>query len=108
MKGLTRKEEVILLAVRFLGRDAYLVAITDHLEKVLRERVTLPSVHIPLNRLEKLGYIESELGEGTPVRGGRRKRIYSLTKSGIEALIEYRRISETLWNRYTDRVEQKG
>ena len=108
MKGLTRKEELILLAIRSLERDAYLVAITDHLSKVIHERVTLPSVHIPLSRLEKMGFIEAELGEGSAVRGGRRKKIYTLTKLGVEALAEYKRISEVLWTHQAKPVRQKG
>ena len=97
MTGLTRKEELILLTIRVLKRDAYLVAIGDHLAKMLRVRVTLPSVHIPLRRLEKAGFIESELGEGTTVRGGRRKKIYRITPSGFAALVEHKRLSEAFW-----------
>jgi DNA-binding PadR family transcriptional regulator len=97
MKGLTRKEELILLAVLALRDDAYLVAITDYLADVVGESMTLPSVHIPLSRLEKAGLISAEMGEATAIRGGRRKKIYRLTETGEQALAEYRRISERLW-----------
>ena len=108
MKGLTRKEELLLLTIRALGRDAYLVAITDRLAKVLDERVTLPSVHIPLSRLERAGLIDAELGEGTAVRGGRRKKIYRITEAGSRALREYKRISESLWAARPNPAGQKG
>ncbi|MBN1271830.1 MAG: helix-turn-helix transcriptional regulator [Candidatus Aminicenantes bacterium] len=107
MKGLTRKEELILLTIRALDRDAYLVAITDHLASAVGERMTLPSVHVPLTRLEKMGYIASELGEGSPVRGGRRKKIYRITKAGYRALNEYKRISENLWEAVSSQTGRK-
>ena len=97
MKGLTRKEELILLAVLALRDEAYLVAITDYLAEVVGEAMTLPWVHIPLSRLEKAGLVAAEMGEATAVRGGRRKKIYRLTAAGEQALAEYRRISDRLW-----------
>jgi len=108
MKGLTRKEELILLTIRALDRDAYLVAITDFLVSTVGERMTLPSVHVPLTRLEKMGYVASELGEGSPVRGGRRKKIYWITQAGYRALSKYKRISENLWKAVPSQTERKG
>ena len=100
MKGLTRKEELILLSILNLQKDAYLVAITDLLSKIMDKKVTVTSVHLPLNRLERRGLIESKLGEATAVRGGRRKRIYTITKKGFAELHEYKRIHDALWANY--------
>lgn len=107
MKGLTRKEELLLLIIRSLKRDAYLVLITSHLAKAIGARITLPAVHTSLLRLEKLGHIDSELGEGTAVRGGRRKKIYRVTTAGYSALADYRRISEALWTAAPNPVAEK-
>ena len=101
MKGLTRMEEMILLAILNLKGEAYLVAITDYLSKIISKKVSLTSVHLPLSRLEKQGLIESELGKATAVRGGRRKKIYTITERGFEELSEYRRISDKLWVNYS-------
>ena len=101
MKGLTRMEEMILLAILNLKGEAYLVAITDYLSKIISKKVSLTSVHLPLSRLEKQGLIESELGKATAVRGGRRKKIYTITDRGFEELSEYRRISDKLWVNYS-------
>ncbi len=101
MKSLTRKEEIILLSILNLKKDAYLIAIVDHLSKITGAKVSLTSVHLPLSRLEKAGLIESEFGESTAVRGGRRKKIYKLTKWGFEVLAEHKRVSDTLWESYT-------
>ena len=107
MKGLTRKEELTMLSIINLQRNAYLIAITDHLSKITGKKVSLTSVHLPLSRLEKRGLIESEFGEATAVRGGRRKKIYKVTKSGFEELNEYKRITDMLWTSYSISSVQK-
>jgi len=101
MKGLTRKEELTMLSILNLQKDAYLIAITNHLSKITGKKVSLTSVHLPLSRLEKKGLIESEFGEATAVRGGRRKKIYRVTKIGFKELNEYKRITDMLWTNYS-------
>jgi PadR family transcriptional regulator PadR len=107
MTGLTRKEELILLSILNLQNDAYLVAITDHLSKIMGKKVTITSVHLPLNRLERKGLIESKMGEATAIRGGRRKRIYTITKMGYSELSEYKRIHDELWAKYSSLSSQE-
>ena len=98
MITITQNEERILLAIRQLGKEAYLVAIKDHLSEVVQKKISLTSVHLPLGRLESRKLVESNWGEATSVRGGRRKRIYSLTQLGLELLNEQKRIHDELWN----------
>jgi len=101
MKGLTRIEELTMLSILNLQRNAYLIAITNHLSKITGKKVSLTSAHLPLSRLEKRGLIESEFGEATAVRGGRRKKIYRVTKTGFKELNEYKRITDMLWTNYS-------
>jgi DNA-binding PadR family transcriptional regulator len=101
MKGLTRIEELTMLSILNLQKNAYLIAITDHLSKITGKKVSLTSVHLPLSRLEKKGLIESEFGEATAVRGGRRKKIYRVTKIGFKELTEHKRITDMLWSNYS-------
>ncbi|MBU1099622.1 MAG: PadR family transcriptional regulator [Bacteroidetes bacterium] len=101
MESLTRKEELILLAIINLEEEAYLVSIQDHLSSVLKMKMLLTAVHVPLTRLEKRGLIESEYGESTAVRGGRRKKIYTLTDRGLKTLNEYRKINDIMWDKYS-------
>jgi DNA-binding PadR family transcriptional regulator len=107
MKSLTRKEELIMLAILNLKDDAYLIAIVDRLSKILGKKVSLTSVHIPLSRLEKSELIASNYGESTAVRGGRRKKIYRITELGVEALEEHKRVSDILWENYLDYLSPK-
>jgi len=97
MKFLTRREELILLSIGNLGEDAYLVSIRKHLSDVMGKNWSMSTIHIPLRRLEKAGYIDAYYGSATAIRGGRRKKIYVLTGKGMEALTEYKRINDTLW-----------
>ncbi len=100
MKSITRTEEMIMLAILNLNKDAYLVAIQAYLSKIFDKKISLTSVHIPLHRLEKYNYLTTKMGEATAVRGGRRKKIYNVTDIGYEALEEYRNISNKLWDNY--------
>lgn len=100
MRSITRKEELIMLSILYLQENAYLIAIQDYLSRVMGKKILLTSAHLPLSRLEKRGYIASRFGEATAVRGGRRKKIYHLTKTGTEVLQEYKRISDELWENY--------
>ncbi len=99
-KVLTRKEELIMLSILNLQNNAYLVAIADHLSEVTGKKVSVTSVYFPLERLENLGWLGSRFGESTAVRGGRRKKIYSITPKGFHILNEYRRITDLLWKNY--------
>jgi PadR family transcriptional regulator PadR len=107
MKSLTRKEELILLSIISLKKKAYLIAIVDHLSKITEKKVSLTSVHIPLSRLEKSELIDSEFGEASAVRGGRRKKIYKITKLGLETLKEHKRVSDLLWNNHVEFLSPK-
>ena len=102
MKSITRKEEMIMLAILNLGEEAYLVSIQAYLSEIFKKKVSLTSVHLPLRRLEKINYLETRMGEATAVRGGRRKKIYKVTDTGYQALEEYRNISNKLWNKYLE------
>lgn len=108
MRSITRKEELIMLSILNLRENAYLIAIQDYLSQVTDKKVSMTSVHLPLSRLEKQGFISSRFGEATAIRGGRRKKIYSLTKPGFEALYEYKKISDELWENHLKLVAQKG
>ena len=103
MHKLTRKEEMIMMAILNLEEEAYLVAITDYLTKLTGKKVNLASAHLPLNRLEQAGLIVSGMGEATAVRGGRRKKIYRTTEEGFAVLEEHKRITDRLWKRFSSR-----
>lgn len=99
MKGdrLGEFEELILLAVCNLGENAYGVTIRETLDKEARRSVSVGAVYAALDRLERKGYVRSWMGGATEERGGRRKRYYRATNTGINALIELRDVRAGLW-----------
>jgi len=100
METIGRREEQILLAVGSLGEEAYLVSIKKFLSRIQGKSLSIGAVHIPLRRLERSGLIHSSFGDSLPVRGGRRKKIYSLTKKAVKILEENKRVHDLLWAKY--------
>ncbi|MCB0669596.1 MAG: PadR family transcriptional regulator [Saprospiraceae bacterium] len=91
-------EEQILTMVAILGDHAYGNAIVEEIKSQLDKTVNLSSVHVTLYRLEDKGLVKSELGGATATRGGRRKRIFSITSAGISVLRSLKESREQLWN----------
>jgi PadR family transcriptional regulator PadR len=97
-KFLTRPEELILLAVWRLKDKAYCVPIKKLLVKYTGRDWSFGAVYDPLDRLERKGLLESYLSDPTAKRGGKRKRVYKLTPSGIMSLIEIKTITDEIWD----------
>ena len=81
-------EEIVMLTVGILYKEAYGVAIIDEIEKRLGRSVSIGALQTVLRRLEHKGYLSSEFGEATNVRGGKRKRYFRLTSLGSRVLRE--------------------
>jgi PadR family transcriptional regulator, regulatory protein PadR len=79
-------ELIVLLAVMRLDEAAYGIRIRDELVRETSRDVTIGAVYKTLGRLEQKGYVSSRLGEPTPQRGGRRKKIYWLEPLGTRAV----------------------
>ena len=90
-------EELILTMVAALQEDAYGAAISEEIETRLKRDVNLSAVHVTLYRLEDKGYIKSSMGGGTKERGGRRKRIYTVTSAGMAMLRAMKESRIDLW-----------
>jgi len=92
-------EEIVLLTVAVLTPKAYSVVIAEELEQQTRKTVTTGAVHAALQRLEKKGLVSSEMGEATPERGGRRKRLFTVTVAGSSILHQVKEVRDNLWSR---------
>jgi len=100
MKGtnLGEFEELVLLTIAALVNEAYSVGICDELTKRTGRSVKLGVVHAVLNRLEEKGLVKSKLGEATNVRGGKRKRYYTITSAGKAGLLKAKEVRDQLWS----------
>ena len=90
-------EELILTIVAAHQENAYGAAITIEIEHQLGRKVTLSAVHVTLYRLEDKGYTKSRVGGATNERGGRRKRIYTITSAGVAVLRAMKETRIDLW-----------
>ena len=101
MKGsyLGEFEELVLLTVGILYESAYGLAITDELEKQTGRKVMLSAVHKSLVRLERKGFLTSEMGEPSQERGGRRKKLYHLTDTGKSAVTQAKELRNKMWEK---------
>jgi len=82
VKFLGEFEILVLAALLRLGEEAYGVSIMTEIETRSGRKVSIGALYPTLSRLQKKGYVTSEMGEATPVRGGRAKRYYQLTAAG--------------------------
>lgn len=97
MKGdyLGEFQELVLLAILSLDEDSYGVAIQTKIKEVASRDITRGALHSALSRLEEKKYLTSQFGESTQERGGRRKRIYTVTAAGEGALKEAQFVRES-------------
>jgi DNA-binding PadR family transcriptional regulator len=79
-------EQRILLALLRLGADAYGVTIRGEIEARTGRPIAPGALYTALARMEKRGLVASRLGEPTPERGGKRKRLYTVQPAGERAL----------------------
>jgi len=99
MKLLSRKEELILLAVWKLQdrAGAYGVTIREYIERMTGIVWLFGAIYSPLARLVKNEYVEAFESDPLPERGGRRKILYRLTEDGKNALRAMRELNDSLW-----------
>lgn len=95
---LTDFELMVTLAILRVGDDAYGVPITREIERTARRPVTLAAVYLALDRLSSHGLVAWRLGDPTPERGGRAKKIFSVTATGLRAVRRTQRAFIALWS----------
>ena len=95
---LTDFELMLLLAILRVGDDAYGVPIAREIEASGERTVMLGAVYAGLDRLEANGFIVSTVGSPTPERGGRAKRYFRVTASGMKAVRQAKRAFTRMWS----------
>jgi DNA-binding PadR family transcriptional regulator len=100
MKGehLGEFEEFTLLAVRALGDNTYAVPIQQYVEKATGRAISIGAVYAALGRLEEKGFLRSTMSEAVAQRGGKAKRVYTVTPSGLRTARDLHRVRERIWN----------
>lgn len=91
-------EEFTLLAVRALGDNTYAVPIQQYVEKATARPIAIGSIYGALARLEEKGFLASTMSEAVAQRGGKAKRVYSVTPSGLKTARELHQVRQQIWN----------
>lgn len=90
-------ELLVMLAVIRLGEGAYGVPILRAIEEETGRDVAYGTVYSTLERLQKKRLLRSHLGDATPERGGRAKRYFRVTASGLRTVRETKESLTRLW-----------
>ena len=90
-------EQVVLLSILSLKDNAYGVTIRQNLQQSIGRYVSIGALYSTAERLEKKGLLTSKKSGATAERGGKAKRYFNVTPSGIESLQDTKKQLETLW-----------
>jgi DNA-binding PadR family transcriptional regulator len=78
-------EYLIITAAAGLGDKAYGAAIRDEIEAATGRKCSIGALYTTIDRLEAKSLLKSWMGEATPQRGGRAKRMVRVMPAGVEA-----------------------
>lgn len=89
-------EHIVVLALLRLEDRAYGVTVRQEIEIRTRREVSIGAVYATLDRLESKGYVASYRGDPTPERGGRSKRFFRVTASGVAAVSRTQQVLQSM------------
>lgn len=90
-------EEIVILTIAVLHKEAYGVSIKKEIESRLSRTVSMGALHTALVRLEDKRYIRSFNGEATEERAGRPKKYFQITALGKKAIAYSKDSRDELW-----------
>ncbi|WPP49777.1 PadR family transcriptional regulator [Catalinimonas niigatensis] len=90
-------EEIVILTIGILYKEAYGVSIKKEIESRLSRNVSMGALHTALVRLEDKGYIKSFAGEATEERAGRPRKYFQITALGKKAMAYSKETRDALW-----------
>ena len=76
-------EYLVICAAARRAENAYGAAIRDEIERTTKRPCSIGALYTTIDRLESKGLIETWMGEATPERGGRAKRMVRVTQKGV-------------------------
>jgi PadR family transcriptional regulator, regulatory protein PadR len=100
-------EEAVLLIALYLN-EVYGVPVAEEYKKQTGHEISIPAIHTVLRRLEDKGLLRSKMGEPSPERGGRRKRLYEATPYGLNVIRDIKKGRIRLWSKIPALKLNKG
>ena len=90
-------EQIVLLAILQLGDEAFALSVIHELDRRAGRPVSRGALYKTLERLEEKGFVQWDVEEATPGRGGHPRRLFRVTGSGIAVLKIARDALYRLW-----------
>ena len=82
-------EYLLITAAAGLGEEAYGVSIREEIQTTTGRKCSLGALYTTIDRLEKKGLLKTWMGDATPERGGRAKRLVRVTPKGVQAATDF-------------------
>jgi PadR family transcriptional regulator PadR len=82
-------EYLLITVAAGLGDNAYGASIREELAVATGRRCSLGALYTTIDRLETKGLLETWMGDATPQRGGRAKRMVRVTPKGVRAAKDF-------------------
>src|SRR5579863_8702407 len=82
-------EYLLITSAAGLGENAYGAAIREEIEATTGRKCSIGALYTTLDRLETKGLLKTWMGDATPQRGGRAKRMVRVTARGVRAAKEF-------------------
>jgi PadR family transcriptional regulator, regulatory protein PadR len=98
-------EQIVLLAILRLRDDAYAIPVRQEIENRTGRNVARGALYTALDRLEAKGCLRSRMSDPLPERGGRSRRYYTVTPSGVASLRASRAALLALWKGVESELE---
>ena len=89
-------EQLVLLGLLRLDREAYAVPLRELIAKEARVEFSRATIYITLDRLEQKGLLESYFSAPTGEPGGKARRMFRLRPAGLVALKAVRQAADRL------------
>jgi len=100
-------EQIALLAILRLGDDAYAIPVREEIARRTGRSVARGALYTALERLEAKGCLRSRMSDPLPERGGRSRRYYTVTATGLAGLRTSRAALLALWKGVESQLEER-
>jgi PadR family transcriptional regulator, regulatory protein PadR len=78
-------EYLLITAAAGLADKAYGAAICEEIKATTGRKCSIGALYTTIDRLETKGLLKTWMGDATPQRGGRSKRMVRVTPKGVQA-----------------------
>lgn len=82
-------EYLVITTAASLGDNAYGAAIRHEIASATGRNCSIGALYTTIDRLETKGLLKTWMGEATPQRGGRAKRMARVTPKGVQAAKDF-------------------